>query len=249
MRKLIILALLLSSASVQAFWKDNVAVYDPRLNAAIEIPVDKFLVGSPAPTIIYGHGCGGVWPHDDDKARLLRSWGYNVLVINSFKPRNVEQNCEKKNLVSNQQRVLDAVSITEWAKKQKWHQGKIGYFGVSQGGESALAIASWVNDRTFDAIVALYPWCNPKHNPIINIPMQIHIGADDSWTPARQCDYYKQFTNFDMHEYQNTVHGYERPGPVRYSFGHKIEYNAESTRISMQKTKAFFDKHLKENNG
>jgi dienelactone hydrolase len=76
--------------------------------------------------------------------------------------------------------------------------------------------------------------------------MQIHIGADDDWTPARQCDYYKQFDNFDMHEYLNTVHGYERPGLTRYSFGHKIEYNAESTRISMQKTRAFFDKHLKE---
>ena len=246
MRKLIVLSLLIFSVSAQAFWKDHIEVYDTRLNATVEIPVDKFLADRPAPTIIYGHGCGGLWPHDDDKARLLRNWGYNVLVINSFKTRNVEQNCEKKNLVSNQQRVLDAVSVSNWAKQQKWHQGKIGYFGVSQGGESALAIASWVNDGTFSAIVALYPWCNPKHNPTINTPMQIHIGADDSWTTARQCDYYKQFGNFDMNEYLNTVHGYERPGPVRYSFGHKIEYNAESTRISMQKTRAFFDKHLKE---
>ena len=249
MRKLIVLLLLTFAISAQAFWKDNVTVYDTRINATLEIPVDKFLAGSPAPTIIYGHGCGGLWPHDDDKARLLRSWGYNVLVVDSFKPRNVEQNCERKNLVSPRQRVLDAVSVGNWAKQQKWHQGKIGYFGVSQGGESALAIASWVTDNTFSAIAAFYPACHPKYNPRITVPMQIHIGSDDDWTPARNCDYYKQFTNFDMHEYQNTVHGYERPGPVRYSFGHKIEYNSESTRISMQKTKEFFDKHLKEKYG
>lgn len=246
MRRLIVLFLFTFSVSAHSFWKDTVTAYDQRLGTTIGIPVDKFLVGKPAPTIIYGHGCGGLWPHDDDKARLLRSWGYNVLVVDSFGSRNVTQNCEKKNFVSNQQRILDAVSVSNWAKQQPWHQGKIGYFGVSQGGESALAIASWINDGTFSAIVALYPWCNPKHNPTINIPMQIHIGADDDWTPARQCDYYKQFSNFDMNEYPNTVHGYERPGPVRYAFGHKIEYNAETTAVSMERSKKFFDRYLKD---
>ena len=243
MRKLIVLSLLAFSVSAQAFWEDRVAVYDTRLKATVEIPVDKFLADKPAPTIIYGHGCGGLWPHDTVTAKLLRSWGYNVLLINSFKNRNVEQNCEKQMFVTRQQRVLDAVSVSNWVKQQKWHQGKIGYFGVSQGGESALAVASWDSADTFSAVVALYPACRPGYNP--NVPIQIHIGSDDDWTPARNCDRYRQVNNFDIHEYPNTFHGFERQGPTIYPYGHKIEYNAESTRNSMQKTRAFFDKHLK----
>jgi dienelactone hydrolase len=247
LRKLLVLALLVSAASAQAFWEDRVAVYDTRLKATVEIPVDKFLANSPTSTIIYGHGCGGLQPHDIVTAKLLRSWGYNVLLINSFKNRNVEQNCEKQMFVTRQQRVLDAVFVSNWVKQQKWHQGKIGYFGVSQGGESALAVASWTTADTFSAVVALYPACRPGYNP--NVPVQIHIGSDDDWTPARNCDRYNQYTNFDIHEYANTFHGFERQGPTIYPFGHRIEYNPESTKISMQKTKEFFDKHLKDKNG
>ncbi len=247
MRKLIVLSLLAFSISAQAFWEDRVPVYDTRSKSTIEISVDKFLTDRPAPTIIYGHGCSGLWPQDTVNANLLRSWGYNVLLVDSFKNRNVEQNCEYQGFVTRKQRVLDAVSVGNWVKQQKWHQGKIGYFGVSQGGESALAVSSWVTNNMFSAVVALYPMCRPGYNP--NIPVQIHIGSDDDWTPARNCDRYKQVNNFDIHEYPNTVHGYERNGPIRYAFGYKLEYNAESTRISMQKTKEFFDKHLKEKNG
>jgi len=243
-RKFLVLSLLIFSSSSQAFWEDRVAVYDTRLKATVEIPVDKFLADSPAPTIIYGHGCGGLGPHDTVTAKLLRSWGYNVLLINSFKNRNVEKNCEKQMFVTRQQRVLDAVSVGDWVKQQKWHQGKIGYFGRSQGGESALAVASRATADTFSAVVALYPACRPGYNP--TVPVQIHIGSDDDWTPARNCDRYKQVNNFDVHEYLNTFHGFERQGPTIYAYGYKIEYNAESTRISMQKTRAFFDKHLKE---
>jgi hypothetical protein len=47
----------------------------------------------PFPAMVLLHGCGGVVPHDRVWAQQLVAWGYVAMLVDSFRPRGVDNVC------------------------------------------------------------------------------------------------------------------------------------------------------------
>jgi dienelactone hydrolase len=234
-------ATLASTALAQSIEASSVTVKEKILffESTTEVPFVQYLVGKPAPTIVMAHGCNGpayTWPD------RLREWGYNVVVPNSFTARGYKNICNNTRLVTPAQRTRDIEEVVKWVEQQPWHQGKIGYMGFSHGGWTGQHIAT-NSTANIAAMVNYYPYCDHSdHSP--KIPVQIHIGDLDDWTPANRCITVSRHPNYDLHVYKGVYHSFEE-GNEMVVAGYKISYNSEASRSAESKTKAFFERHLK----
>lgn len=216
-----------------------------------------------SPTVILLHGCAG-----PDNANLqpwiasLNSWGYNAVVINSLSPRGASQICDRPfSIVTTEQRAIDAYDTAKWIIEQEWASDRVGIVGFSHGGGAVIqSVATRTIERNFAgkqiilAGVAYYPICQTDLNwdkPAI--PLQLHIGDADTWTPANMCkDLARNWKISDQYyEYPSATHGFDMVGynttslPDANRVSHKLIYNKEHTDLSRQRTKAFLDKYLK----
>lgn len=248
--KSVILACALVATSAHAFlFGDSVTVNDSKLGS-ISVTIEKFTRREPSPTIILAHTCAGVLrPMDTDWAQRIRSWGYNVVLPDSFKPRGFQQTCTQPRAVSMQQRNQDMAAVVEWIEKQDWHRGKIGLIGFSNGGWLVMEASNRPLTDKISAMVAYYPWCDQRYQSQPRIPVQVHIGLEDDWTPAQQCEPMKDINNYDMYFYKNSYHSFDRPAPDRVYKGHtdrlhRLGYNDVAAKQAQERTKEFFAKHL-----
>ena len=174
---------------------------------------------TPAPTVLVLHGCGGVDNHHRDWAKQLQAWGFNAVVLDSFKSRYVASACQATMSVSPLQRAVDANLTAKWILEQPWSSPQVGIIGFSHGAWASLHAAT-VEDMNRElgssyitSAVALYPYCGSSfHFYRRNIPLQIHIGTDDNWTPSSICkDLAKRWQMHDQYfEYQGAHHGFDR---------------------------------------
>jgi len=208
-----------------------------------ELPVHIYKQDHPAPTIILGHSCGGPsilfgWPD------IVRSWGYNVVVPNSFSARGHDNICNNPKVISFNSRAEDFERVAEWIKQQPWHKGKIGIFGFSHGAIGGMFHATSHNtNKNISAVQGWYPHCGyGGYKP--NVPMQIHIGALDNWTPASTCVSIAG-GNTEVIVLPNTHHAFDVGYGIKQMYGHTVgsatrEYTIQAT----ENTKEFFRKHL-----
>jgi dienelactone hydrolase len=210
---------------------------------------------TPKPTIIFAHGCGGVQrPHAYFKSRVIADWGYNVVVVDSFTKRRAWDVCSDTLSVSSSQRSLDIRDATEWILQQPWHQGKIGIIGYSHGGSGVLHTVGHRDSKHISAAVAFYPGCSSyvvgQDYRYGYMPVQIHIGTGDLWTPANRCR--KEIHGpddqpFEFFAYDGAMHSFDMPGPSYVIQGHLIAYDEKATNLSERRTREFFEKHIKNN--
>jgi dienelactone hydrolase len=250
MRKLLLALIAGASLNAHAFlFADTVTVNDSKLGK-VTVTIDKYTKSTPSPTIILAHTCAGVLrPMDTNWALTMRGWGYNVVIPDSFKPRGFQQTCTQPRAVSMRQRNEDMAAVAEWIERQDWHKGKIGLIGFSNGGWLVMEAANRPLTEKIVAMVAYYPWCDTRYQSKPVVPTQIHIGKEDDWTPAEQCEPMKDIANYDMHFYNNAYHSFDRPAPDRVAKGHteklhRLGYNATATKLAEQRTREFFSKHL-----
>lgn len=217
----------------------------------------------PAPTVLVLHGCGGVDSHHREWARQLQAWGYNAVIVDSFKPRYVASACEKLTAVTGLQRAIDAHHVAKWAKQQEWSTKKVGAIGFSHGGNTVLHIVTKedalreIGEAHIDSAAAFYPYCASMYFFSTRaIPTQIHIGTSDNWTPAGLCPglarEWKMQDNY--FEYQGAHHGFDRIGQdftVQGQDGGMVistkilRYDPESNKLARQRVKDFFDLTLR----
>lgn len=247
MKPLLTLFLLVCSLNSWAFFFDpKVEVIDKKTEQKIEVPVDVHKVGKPAPTIIYGHNCSGASESYQTNmlgVRLFKSWGYNVVIPDSHSPRGFGNVCSKTSNVPAYNRAFDAIAVAEWLKKQPWHEGKIGFIGYSHGATQGEFLSK-MSDTGISAIVEYYPLCQ-KHERKNYVPVQIHIGTADTWTPSKECEPYIGRENYDVNIYEGATHSFERPAPPRTVGRHRLEYDQRASDAAEKRTKEFFDKYLK----
>lgn len=206
---------------------------------------------SPRPTVIVAHGCDGAGNRSyREWVDLLSSWGYNGIMIDSFSPRGFlkMELCSRAALVPTEMRANDTLKLVSYIRKQPWHKGKIGIIGFSLGGSTAINFAS--NDRMtgIDAAVAYYPNCYNKSFNLIGkdwsnpkIPVQVHFGEKDKWTPPEWCD---NFEKYEKYYYKNATHAFDMNMSARTFLGQFMAYDSTADRKSRSRTKEFFDKHL-----
>jgi dienelactone hydrolase len=238
---------------VPVAWAQSVKTID----GFAEIPLDIYKSKTPnSPTVVYAHGCSGYDNFDFQKARLIRSWGYNVVVMEYTRGRGLSNNTDASgrnitcvkgwSVYPIQQRADDFIAVGNWILKQDWHVGKVAAIGFSLGGG---AVEHLINDsrdiNPYSAGVAFYPYCRFTQLPNEKtLPNQFHIGTlDESYYRCLHFNSVDQRHNFFV--YENATHAFDNNWGFRNSNGYT--YDKESTRKSFEQVKIFFDNILKTN--
>lgn len=214
----------------------------------VTIPIEVVTQSKPSPTVIVAHPSDGLdWNrYVRFWGSLLKSWGYNVILPDSFYGRGFRNKevMYRAGLVNYDQRAEDMVKVAEWINEQKWHTGKIGIIGFSHGGGAVIRTANVTT--LISAGVAYYPGCftddgttNPK------FPVQIHIGSNDTWTTSSRCvNLAKRSSIYDLYLYEGASHSFDIPASTRVLAGHSLSYDPIATKAAEERTRLFFKKYL-----
>jgi len=212
----------------------------------------------PFPAVLILHGCGGLSAYvRDDLPRLLASWGYVALAVDSLTTRKLEHVCTGAQ--GGVDRVTDAYGALFYLASQSFvDRTRVGLFGISNGAIATLSLAeerdvqSVVNpDRLgFRAGVAYYPLCGISSGKTA-IPLLIMIGQLDQWTRAGACEELlrrkePQSAPMDLVIYPNAHHGFvvRDWGTGEEGFGFRLEYNEQAAQDSLRRAREFLSRHL-----
>ena len=226
---------------------DNVPIMLYNIPPAIE--------GKNYGTVIVAHGCYGISPHEERIGAMFSREGFNAVLVDSWKYRNVPKGtvCQTYS-VSGQQRLEEVYKTVNWIKQQKWHKGDIFLIGFSHGGIVALAASKNGPEKGIAKAEAFYPYCWPSDHTEPKIPVQLHIGSSDTWTPPHRCrgifkSWFKEYKYGEYFEYPDTHHSFDAEGVNRIiqglgengiTTGRIIRYNPESTRQAYERVLKFF---------
>lgn len=230
--------------------------------SVIQISTEVFKAEKlPAPTVLVMHGCGGVDQHHIEWAKQLQGWGFNAVVIDSFKPRSVSSTCTEALKVTPLQRAIDAHLTAKWVMSQEWSERKVGVVGFSHGAWAALHASTKqdaereIGASYLTSAVAFYPYCGYSFNFFSrHIPLQIHIGKDDNWTPTTMCkDLARNWDLGDNYfEYTNAHHGFDRIDTdlsIQGTDGavgmRTLRSDSEANKAARRHVRHFFDKTLR----
>jgi dienelactone hydrolase len=203
-------------------------------------------------TVILAHGCGGPFAvRDRGWATALANAGFNTVAFDSWAWRGIPGGVCRDNRVSGEERTKEVELMVAHLKSQAWHSGPIHLLGWSHGGTLALQVSRLGLGIT--KAVAMYPWCEPQFaNP--KIPVQIHIGGADDWTPAYRCaglyssffgksqgtlfEYPGAYHDFDMFMDRDfTTQGRGERGIVT---SRRLKTDAQARDLAVQRVVAFF---------
>ena len=152
----------------------------------------------PFPAVVLAHGCNGNRNTERAWGPTLRAWGFATLVIDSFRPRGLDEVCTKGRALVPLERVPDAYgALRLLAAHPKVDPKRVVLMGFSHGGSlTMLAATAWAKETfapagqpAFRAFVPFYPNCNavfPERDRVA-APLRIHTGELDDWTPAKPC--------------------------------------------------------------
>ncbi|MBS0524883.1 MAG: dienelactone hydrolase family protein [Proteobacteria bacterium] len=214
----------------------------------------------PFPAIVLAHPCNGVSGHTHGWGQLLASWGYVVLAPDSFEPRGEKNVCGRGRVVSGQMRVADVAGALDWLNAQPFvRKNDIGLIGHSHGGWTTMRAVQGIfglTERGLRAAVAYYPSCSPQFDRNVSLPLLILIGDRDDWTPAENCRRLQAagFADPALVEavyYPDAHHSFDafvgdRTITVADGKSHRLAYDPVAARDAEARTRAFFDRHLKQ---
>ena len=213
----------------------------------------------PFPAVVVMHGCGGLSSRVRNAVpRQLVSWGYAVLVVDSFATREVKSTCA--NLPSDSHyslsdRVFDAYGALDFLSGQGFVDPKrIALMGFSAGAVSTLEATKTdgdeqLMDRKFKAAVAYYPTCRASEGDA-TVPTLIMVGELDDWGPPERCRQRVSHLSgkgppFQLVIYPGAYHDFDAPGEKgRTYFGHRLQYDASAAEKSVGELQAFLRKFL-----
>ena len=228
----------------------------PELTAELYRPAGA----GPFPAIVLAHPCNGVSQHTAIWGRLLASWGYVTLAPDSFGPRGEKGVCGRGRVVSGQVRVADVAGALDWLNAQPFvRHNTIGLIGHSHGGWTTMRAVQanfGLAQRGLRAAVAYYPFCSAQFDRDVAVPLLILIGDRDDWTPADNCRHlqaagFAQPGLVEVVYYPNALHSFDsragdRTITVADGKSHRLGYDPVAGPDAEARTRAFFDKHLKQ---
>lgn len=157
----------------------------------------------PFPAMVLLHGCAGVEPLQARWAKWLNERGYVALVVDSWTPRGIVENCSKGTPdIENTERFDDAFGALRYLQSLPFvDPGRIGTIGWSSGGVFAMAVEngpSLARARkrgvTLPAVgfrlgIGMYPGgCFSLVKELVIRPLLVLMGGADDWTLARTCE-------------------------------------------------------------
>ena len=211
--------------------------------------------GKPAPTILIAHGCDGMYrnPHYRFEAFKFAQWGYNTVVVDSFGPRGLDEDCTLPKKVLYSERKNELYATAQLVAKEPWHKGPFILVGYSHGAAAALHVSNDPQNTLIKLAVAYYPTCGPlarEGNPQAfanpNIPTLVFMGSEDRWTRAKPCEIILgQKSNrpelYTLTTYEGATHAFDMNFPTRVRHGHTLAFCSACTEDANTKFKQALD--------
>jgi len=150
-------------------------------------PIQGYLTrpkgAGPFPAVVLLHTCLGLPAERTSIGARIATWGYVALFVDDFATRGLKETCA----VDFKQALPDADGALAYLRRLSYvDPDKIAVVGFSQGGDTALKIASR-GAAGFRAAAAFYPPCANLNGAALAIPTLILVGAKDEVTPAADC--------------------------------------------------------------
>jgi|1185.fasta_scaffold22022_2 dienelactone hydrolase len=235
--------------------------HEPLLPAPVSV-ITGFLTKPEGPgpfaALVHLHGCGGLpaavksGTQDHFWATRLATWGYVVLVVDSFTSRGIDNTCDRYETAL---RAADAYGALAWLARQPFVDGnRIAVIGFSAGGIATLSIAESrdfelfenEDEHRFKAAIAFYPACMSAN--AMRVPTLILTGELDDWSAAAACRATAARraggSPVKLIVYPGTHHSFDDPRPGRRYFGHWLEYNAAAAEAASEEVRRFLAEHL-----
>ena len=229
--------------------------------SVLPITITRNDSGERSGSVIVVHGCNG--PNGAsyrDWGRYLSQNGFNAIEVDLFRERGLSNVCADglEGSLTSRSSVREIESLAGWVKAQSWSNGKVGVVGFSMGGGSVLSAASLglsepLRKSSLDAAIAYYPNCRNYSSRGLLVPMQIHIGKQDDWTPAEPCESLGNFwgkgdPSAAVFIYENAHHGFDQDG-LNASFKCPRgtctgRYDGNSNNLSRERAIAFLREML-----
>jgi len=199
------------------------------------------------PYVILMHGCSGLTPPvarwAREKARIFLDHGYGVLILNSFKTRNVREVCGSPNYHWGWRRAEDAYSALDYLIDNKLAKSDDVYvMGRSNGGTAAVMIADVYQVRghqnKFAGVFAVSPGCIGLTKSRFGIPLVMFVGDKDDANDARVCERLDTVSGAPVQivKFRGVYHGYEDNMPAYNFHGWHMEYNAKADKETIDRT-------------
>ena len=223
------------------------------------------------PAIIMVHDCRGVQAYQKDWAELVASWGFVVLLMDSFTTRKIDSTCaglgEQENFLIHGGRVQDVFAAHDYLSKQDYVEDfRIGLMGWDY--HSVLgAVAKHGMQQKFEAnfmgVVAIYPSCNATSGTDFISPILVLIGELDDWTPAQECRIMERYArsgleSVQLRYFKNTQHGFDDTSLKQQVYypdfrnyfksparGATMQYNEEAHQASKKIIRQFLNFNIK----
>lgn len=159
--------------------------------------------GTTLPTVIYLHGCSGVWPGTHRRINFLAKHGFAVIAPLSFARKKYPQSCDTRTHRGGlyrptlKMRQFDADNAIRKAKQLSWvDAGNVFLMGLSQGGITTATFhsddpAASVNARVVEGWTCHAGWDEYRRiNAPASEPVLTLVGERDPWfqTPATRGD-------------------------------------------------------------
>ena len=200
------------------------------------------------PALVVLHGCSGASSPEVQAytADWLTSLGYVALLVDSFGPRGINNECAG----GTTDRTMDALGALDYLASLPFVQSdRIAVVGYSQGGGTALfgvnvEAPQLASNNHFAAAVAYYPNCASAD---VTASALVLIGELDDWTPASRCRSMMARRSPSMIDvrlvvYPGTYHSFNArrlAGKPSSYFGHHLEYNEAADLAARREVEAF----------
>ncbi|MEH2536628.1 dienelactone hydrolase family protein [Bradyrhizobium sp. AZCC 1699] len=199
------------------------------------------------PFIILMHGCTGlskavaIWAKE--KAKVFLDNGIGVVILDSFKPRNVERTCGEANYHWGWRRAEDAYSALDYLIENKLAvPSEVYVMGRSNGGTAVMMIShshySSNHRNTFAAVFAVSPGCAGLTRVKFSTRLIIFTGDKDNANDPKVCQEIVS-DKVQLVLFKGVHHGYEDRGPAYVmSNGWRMEYNANADKETINRSLA-----------
>ncbi len=216
----------------------------------------------PFPAVVLLHGCRGMTDGIRFWAEKLAGWGFVTLVLDSFGPRGVSEACLNPAGFPPMTRAFDAYLAADYLRALPFVSNqKVGVLGHGHGGWSALYLsdrwAEFAGVRPFDAIVALYPACEPHVMRQLDAATLILV-VEKEELHSERCRFAEEYLQtisgwryIDFVFYPDAWQGFDVPGldmriPAAVPAGTiLLQYNQAAADDAQRRTRAWFDRFLR----